>query len=109
MAISDFSECFTSTISIAPLNSWDGYSKPTYGVPVDYSARISERNVKVRNAQGEDVVADGDILLESSVVVPPESQVTLPDGSNPVIISVNRAYDDNGLHHTRLYFSTRGG
>lgn len=109
MAISDFSECLTSTVSIAEVDSRDGYGAPTYSTAVDYSARISERKVKVRNAQGEEVVADGSILLESTTQISLDSEVTMPDTSTPVIIAANRAYDEKGLHHTRIFFSTRGG
>ena len=109
MAISDFDDCLTSTVNIAPVSSKDPYSKPTYGANVSYSARISERQVKVRNAQGEEVVADGNVLLGASVVVPVDSRITLPDASSPVIIAVNRAYDEEGLHHTRVFFSRKGG
>lgn len=108
MAISDFSDCLTSTVNIAPVSSKDSYGKPTYGADVPYSARISERRVKVRDAQGEEVVADGKIVLGTSVVVPLDSRITLPDSSTPVIIAVNRAYDEGGLHHTRVFFARRG-
>lgn len=109
MPISDFSDCLTSAVNIAPVSSKDSYGKPTYGADVPYGARISERNIKVRDAQGEEVVADGYILLGSSNSIPVDSKITLPDSSTPVIIAVNRAYDESGLHHTRIYFSRKGG
>ena len=109
MAISDFSEMLTSTVTVYPLSSRDSYSKPTYGVGVPYSARISERHVKVRDANGEEVVADGKIIIDGNSTISPDSKIILPDSSEPVIIAVNRAYDENGPHHTRIFFARRGG
>jgi len=109
MAISDFSEMLTSTVTVYPLISRDSYSKPTYGTGVAYSARISERHVKVRDPNGEEVVADGKILIDGNPTIPADSKIILPDLSEPVIMAVNRAYDENGPHHTRIFFAKRGG
>lgn len=105
----DLLDLLTSVVGIYSRLSVDGYGKPTYGSAVNYQCRISERAVKVRDAQGEEIVADGSVLLGGHPVIPPDSKITLPDSSTPVMIAINRAYDENGPHHTRIFFSKKGG
>ena len=105
----DLLDLLTSVVGILPKLSDDGYGKPIYGSATNYPARISERHIKVRNAQGEEVVVDGSVLLGGHPVIPPDSKITLSDNSSPVIIAINRAYDEKGPHHTRVYFSKKGG
>ena len=105
----DLLDLLTSVVGIKPKLSDDDYGKPTYGSSTNYQARISERHIKIRDANGEEVVADGKVLIGGHPVIPPDSKIILPDLSEPVIIAINRAYDENGPHHTRVFFAKRGG
>jgi len=102
--ISDFSDMLTETITVYTRTGADSYGKPIFGGGVSYSCRIQWRNTLVRDARGEEVVASGNALLQGAPALSSDDKVTLPDGSEPLILTVTRAFDEEGAHHSRVYF-----
>ena len=71
----DLLDLLTSVVGIKPKLSNDDYGKPTYGSSTNYQARISERHVKIRDANGEEVFADGKVLIGGHPIIPPDSKI----------------------------------
>jgi len=111
--ISKWAHLMSSTVQVAAVSSRDGYGKPTYSdETVTYRAHINRRPMMVRNTAGEEVRADASIYLASADLIDPAAQVTLSTqdaGStedtavHPLILSVERRYDQRGPHHTVLH------
>jgi hypothetical protein len=104
MAINDFLELMPHTVSHAELASRDAYGKPVYGSAVDYTARVLYKNQKVRAKDGSEVVARGVVWIGGTPTVSPDDQLTLPDGSTPIILSFEQYADEDGAHHTKIFF-----
>lgn len=105
MAIDDFADLMNATVTVEPFSSRGDYGDPTYGTAVSYSARVSYRQVRVRSRDGTESVARGAVWLRSSVAVDERDRLTLPDGSAPPILAVDRPGDADGSpHHTKVFF-----
>lgn len=110
--ISGWAHLMSSTVTVAARSSIDRYGKPQYGTAVSYIAHISRKRRVVRNAAGQELVSEQTVHLNSAVDVLPTAQVTLSTADvgsteewaiHPLIVSVTRAFDENGPHHTTLY------
>jgi hypothetical protein len=110
--VSGWAHMMSSTVAIAPQTGVDRYGKPTYGTAVSYIAHLSRKRRMVRTAAGQEIVSDQSVVLNTNVDVPMTSQVTLSTADvgsteswaiHPLIVSVLRAFDQNGPHHTTLY------
>ena len=104
MSISDWSDMMPETVTHAELASRDAYGARNYGTPASYSVRVSYKPTLIRTTDGSEVVAKGFIWFQGTPNIDPEDQVTLPDGSTPPILAVERVSDQSGLHHTKLFF-----
>lgn len=104
MAIEDFLDLMPHTVSHAELAGRDDYGKPTYGSAVDYQARVTYKNQKVRASDGSEVVARGVVWIGGTPIISTDDQLTLPDGSSPIILSFEQYADEIGAHHTKIFF-----
>ena len=104
MSINDFRDMMGESVTHLPLSSRDSYGKPTHGSGTVFSARVSRKKVKVRDAQGEEINADGVVWLLGTPNVLVTDQIQLPDATKPVIVVVERPSDESGVHHTKVYF-----
>jgi len=105
MAISDFLDMMPHTIQLSEFSgSSDSYGAPVYNSPVSYSARVSYKPILVKNKQGEEVVARGVVWVGAAITIATEDQIELPDGTTPPIMAVDSLADEDGLHHSKVYF-----
>jgi len=105
MAISDFTDMMPHTIQLSEFSgSNDSYGAPVYNSPVSYAARVSYKPTLVKNKEGEEVVARGVAWVGSAIVVNTEDQIELPDGTTPPVLAVDSLADEDGLHHSKVYF-----
>ena len=105
MPIADFAELLNQTVTVKALSSRDSYGKPTYGAGTSYSARVSFKARLIRGADDRLHQARGEVWLQSNVAVALDDQITLPDGTTPPILAVERAADEDGtVHHTKIIF-----
>ena len=105
MSVSDWSDLMNQTVSHAEFAGRSEYGKPTYGSPVDYSARVVYKQKLVRRPDGSEVVSQGEVWLQSNVSVTSEDEITLPDNTTPPILAVERFSDEtSSFHHTKVYF-----
>ena len=103
--ITELRAFMTSTLTIEPWLSQDVYGKATYGPKVSISARISEKPTRVLDATGQTVVTGAVAWTDAgTTVITSKDRVTLPDGSQPPVISVQRMPDELGAVFTTLAF-----
>lgn len=84
---------------------YDAYGNPSTGTATTYSAMLVSKPRLVRDRAGDQVVSNCQIILPGSANIDPESKVTLPDGTQPRIISINRTpdFDTNTFVCTEVY------
>lgn len=104
MVITDFADLMPDTVTHAEHAGNDRWGSPSYGSPVSFSARVVYRPESVRAADGAEVVARGHVWLLGSPAVDPKDEITLPDATTPPILAVERFPDENGAHHTKIFF-----
>lgn len=106
MALEDLlSDLMVETITLAPASSRDGYGKRSFGSAVTISnCRVEGGAHKVTDENGQEIVASGLVYVPGSPVATPESFLTLPDGSTPRILVVDRLGDERGSHHTVIHY-----
>ena len=106
-----FASTFTETVSYREPTGKDAYGGPTYvgATTVTCPAWISRKPREVRTATGEERVSGAEISLghpTSGGAVPrpsPEAEITLPDGSTPLILAVASIVDPDGHIHVQVY------
>jgi hypothetical protein len=81
------------SVTIETPGTYDGYGNPSTGTSTAYPAIIIQRNSLVRDRQGNQVVSSCQILFNGSVTLDPESTITLPDGTQPVILNTGSTPD----------------
>jgi streptogramin lyase len=118
VAITEWADCMPSTVTLEAFSDRDDYGKPSYAAAVSYKARvIYQSKMIVGQGSGEaanlettanGVVWFGPPTANPSSTVPPdvtvEDRITLPDGSTPNIMRVDQFQDEEGDHHTKVYF-----
>lgn len=105
MPISDWSELMAQTVTYATVASRDAYGKPTYATAVTYQARVVYKQTRIVNRiNGQDAIATGTVWLAASILPSLDARITLPDGSTPTILNWEVFPDEDGDHHTKLYF-----
>lgn len=102
--MNDFKGMMPHTVAHAPVSSRDSYGKITYGAATSYAARVVYKNKQVRSATGEVVMAAGMVWFLGTVSMSGDDKITLPDGSTPQVISVEKYADDDGDRFTKIYF-----
>lgn len=117
IAITAWLDCMPQTVTLEPFSDRDDYGEPVYGTAATYRARVvyqTEMIVDQRIGSAElETTSNGHVwfgppTLNLSSGVPPtvtaEDRITLPDGTQPNIMRVDRFPDEDGNHHTKVYF-----
>ena len=94
-----------STIKVSTRTGHGTYGQGTFAASTtNYRARIVRRPGYVRAPDGEDIEYRDIVWARStgSVSITASDRVTLPDGSTPPIVSVERYPDDDGAHHVKI-------
>lgn len=103
---SDFADVLKDEVSLAHLASRDDYNVPSYGTPsTGLKCRIVHKNTLIRDRNGSDVVSTSQIWLDYDADTTVESQITMPDGSNPPILSVEKYPDESGNYFMKIFLS----
>lgn len=107
-AIATFRDFMTQRIILEPLLRRDEYGAGEFGAKATYRCRIVGKVKRILNGAGVEVPAMATVYLGSFVeAATPEWRITLEDGSQPPILSVNQFPDERGGHHTVLYLGSR--
>lgn len=105
MPVSDWADMMPHTVTYAAVSGRDAYGKPTYGTAVTYRARVVYKQTRIVNRlNGQDAIATGVVWLAAKILPSLDAQVVLPDGSTPTILNWEVFPDEEGDHHTKLYF-----
>lgn len=104
--IDEWSDLFSSTVTVQAFVSRTSYGEPSYASPASYAARIVYKLRDIRRADGQVVTARSEIWLATSDAFSVNDLITLPDGSTPLILDIGGPTDETGgRHHTKLWCS----
>jgi len=98
----DFLKWFNQIVTIEPFTGVNAYGEPQYGAAVQYSAFVQRKTKLVRDRMGQEVVSTAQVYLDGSVDVGIQDRITLPDGSQPVILSIEALSDETGNTHHKV-------
>jgi hypothetical protein len=99
------SDLMVESITIANVSTIDSYAKHSYASPTTVTkCRVQTGAHKVTDQDGQEIVATGKVYIASSPTVTPASKITLPDGSVPRVLTVDRFTDERGSHHTCIHY-----
>ena len=100
----DFAAMCRDEIHITTGAAVDGYSHETGGATTTYRGRWVKKNKRVIDSSGNEVLSGSQFSILGSPDVSPTATCTLPDGSSPILLAVERYPDEDGPHHTKLMF-----
>jgi hypothetical protein len=75
---------------------------PTFGTAVKVRAWVEPYTHMVRGADEDLHQSHARIYLPADTIVTSDSQVTLPDGTKPEVLTIKRPRDSNGEHHVEV-------
>jgi hypothetical protein len=102
----EFAEMMTETVTVAAVASKDAYGKRTLGASTTITGRLVFEVTERLDTQGRQVVETGRVICYGAYPnVTTDDVLTLPDGSQPSIVSVDTVKDVGGVdHHTVIRF-----
>lgn len=101
----DFLSLMNSTLVERPLSSFDVYGDPTFSTAESrYRCLIELKPTRIVNNQGEEITATHVAYVASTAPMSATSQYTFPDGSSPEVQNIHTFYDEDGIHHSVMYF-----
>lgn len=101
-----FLEMMPSTVTVYPKSSTDAYGKLSFSATgVATRCRIQPRTDVVVTEDLREIVAKGTIIFYGTPTITTESKIVLPDGTDPLILSVAVHNDESGLHHTTVTYA----
>jgi|ERR1019366_3291804 hypothetical protein len=81
------------------------HGKRTYtGTATNVRCRIQNKGMLIRAADGKETVTTGRVYCYGIVSVSVGDKLTLPDGTSPVILSVDNSEDEAGGYCTVIHF-----
>lgn len=102
---SDFLTLMPSTLVERQLASFDVYGDPTYSTAeTRYRCLVELKPTRVLNQQGVEIMATHVAYVASTGLMSATSEYTLPDGSTPEVQNIHTFYDEDGIHHSVMYF-----
>lgn len=108
MPVTDFADMMPFTLTHQAVSSYNSNGKPTHSATLtSYRCRVSYTAVKTvsKRAPGEDVLASPVAWVMG--VIPGltvDDLITLPDGTQPLIVNFDMVPDEVENHHHKIYF-----
>ena len=101
-----FAEMMTDTIIFNAGTAIDKYGKRTYGgTTVTAQGKVIYENRLIKDQEGQDILSTGRVILYGPYTsLTLADKITLPNGTSPVIISLETKKDTAGPHHTVVHF-----
>ncbi len=90
-----FLDLMTQTVKIAP-TTFDDRGQSTPGSAVSWPAYVDKKNRLVLGSTGQQVVSSTRVIAGGLTGATVTSQITLPDGTTPLILSVETLSDTSG-------------
>ncbi|KKN54429.1 hypothetical protein LCGC14_0592270 [marine sediment metagenome] len=98
----EFRSMMPHRVTVEAVGSIDDAHKVTYDAPTDWQARVVEKQQQVIDRQGREVVGTHIVWIAPDAttglvpVINAEARVTLPDGSQHPVLTVEVYHDDMG-------------
>lgn len=91
------------TISRAT-TAWDDYGNPILSTSTTITALVQYNTRKVITSQGEEKVSNCQILVTAASTIAIDDVLTLPDGSTPRILTIEKTVDfDGNTEYLKVY------
>jgi hypothetical protein len=91
------------TVSVASATTTNLYGETSHGTATELAARVEPRVTQIRKADGAVVPSKAYVYLDGDASITTQSQITLPDGTTPVILAVEKHTDETGaVDHTKV-------
>lgn len=116
--VGDLISLAADTVTVEPFVSVNEYGVVTYGSPTSYRCRVLGRSKIVLDPDGQERLSGATVVFFGEYGLSVFDRYTLPqrfsadpnDPSNliarqPRALSIDRETDENGAHHTTVYFS----
>jgi hypothetical protein len=105
MPIEDFYELMPATIVHRAAGDKDAYGKvASYSSPTPYRARVSiHTSRRVSRITGDDTLTSTVVWCPVIPGLKVDDQITLPDGTTPLLVDWAVVPDENGPHHCKLF------
>lgn len=116
--IDELLELVPDVIGVEPFLSTDSHGEVTYGELVEYPARFIGRTKIAQDSDGQERVSNIQAVILGAYSVSPQDRFTVPERFSldpnstdirmrqPAAISIDRETDENGAHHSTVYFWT---
>lgn len=114
-ATSNFTDIAPQSIAHQPLTGRDAYGKPTYGASTSYPVHMVYKQQRVAafsrtfKGEGADMVSSAQAIILGLPSIKYDDKLTLPDGTTPVILSVERHVDEVGDAYVKVLFGSANG
>lgn len=104
----EFLSLMPSTVTVYPLASRNADGHTTFGTTgVTYRARVAYVPHTVHLADGRIQASEGIAWLASTTPLSIQSKYVLPDGSVPIVYAVENIPDQDGQHHSKVFFGSQ--
>lgn len=97
--MSMISAYLNQTVTLEPYASTNAYGEKTYGEGASVAARVDYKQKEVRANSGgasELHISTAQVMLEGDQSVSLNDRITLPDGTKPPIIAIEKTPDVSG-------------
>ena len=107
---SEFDEFLTDEVTREEYTGQNDYGEPSFGGAVTLKARVVYKPELVATGAGQisstvsEVVSTAKVYCSGVPQWGNRDRITLPDGSQPVILAVHTYPDETGEHHQVLVF-----
>lgn len=101
----EFFEMMPHTVTVYGSSTMDKYGKQAWsGTGTEYRCRLVWDQRMVRSTDGREILEAGQAIIYGVATVDVNDRVTLPDGSSPLVTSVEQIKDEAGDHHSVIGF-----
>lgn len=84
------------SVVVVASTGYDSWGNPTTSAASTYQAIVLHTNKVIRGADGNEKVSTCRIFFPSSATIHADDRITLPDGTQPRILSINSYPDFEG-------------
>lgn len=92
-----FESFFNQTLTVNAYTGFDAYGNVSWStVASTYAAFIIQTVKPIRDRSGVEKISNSQAYLDGAIEIHIEDKITLDDGSNPLILAVQRFPDFNG-------------
>jgi hypothetical protein len=105
----EFEALMPTGVTVQTLSSisTDGYGTPVYATGTTYKARVVGTQEVVTDFTGDEQIATHVAWIASTSTFEPDVQITMTDGTSPLLLRLSAVPDETGVHHVKAWFGAR--